>query len=169
AGMDDFLPKPIRSSELSETLRKWFSRLEPTMTRWAADQPEEYRVSGVDHDRPEVASPPVFDMGGLLERLCGDEDLARTVVRAFLEDLPKTVSRLKESLARSDAGGIALNAHTIKGAAGNAGGEALRDVSSRMETAARKGSVDSAQSLMPELERQCALFSSHAEEIGLLK
>jgi CheY-like chemotaxis protein/HPt (histidine-containing phosphotransfer) domain-containing protein len=169
AGMDDFLSKPIRSSELTETLRKWFSRLEPKMTRRVAVQPAEDRGSGVEHGHLEDAAAPAFDMEGLLERLCGDEELVRTVVKAFLEDLPRTVSRLKESLALADAGGIALNAHTIKGAAGNAGGEALRRVSSRMETAARQGAVGSAQSLMPELERQCALFRSHVEETGLLK
>jgi HPt (histidine-containing phosphotransfer) domain-containing protein len=115
---------------------------------------------------PLSAAPPpasgadaqVFDRAGMLVRLMGDEDLARTVVAGFLEDIPKQIEQLRGYLGAGDATGATRQSHTIKGASANIGGEALRAVALQMETSARAGDLEAAGSNLPDLETQFALL-----------
>ena len=97
---------------------------------------------------------PVFDKAGMTARLMNDEVLARRVGAGFLEDLPRRISALKGSLAAGDVRGSELQAHTVKAAAANVGGERLRAVALEMEKAARAGDLDAVKALMSELETQ---------------
>ena len=61
----------------------------------------------------------------MLARLMEDEDLAKMVVESFLEDIPRQIDSLKVYLEAGDATGAERQAHTIKGASANVGGERL--------------------------------------------
>jgi len=61
---------------------------------------------------------------------------------------------LKGYLETGDAAGVERQAHTIKGASANMGGECLRNAAFEMEKAARTGELRAAGRLMAELESQ---------------
>jgi PAS domain S-box-containing protein len=110
----------------------------------------EFRVSSFEFQ----VSNPVFDKAALMGRVMGDEELLKVVILAFLEDLPKQFEALKAFLEAGDAPGAERQAHTIKGAAGSIGGEALREAASEIEKAGRAGNLQAVSALMPELEQQ---------------
>jgi HPt (histidine-containing phosphotransfer) domain-containing protein len=78
----------------------------------------------------------IFDREGVLGRLEGDNELAQIVFAAFVEDIPSQIRALKDLVKSGDAPGAARQAHSIRGAAANVGGERLRALASEMETAA---------------------------------
>ena len=97
----------------------------------------------------------------------GDEDLTRTVLEGFLEDLPLQISGLEELLAAGDVAGSQNRAHTIKGATASVGGEAVRMVAAEMEQMARDGDLENMRRFLPELkERAAGLASAMRKSIG---
>jgi HPt (histidine-containing phosphotransfer) domain-containing protein len=61
---------------------------------------------------------------------------------------------------------VGRQAHTIKGAAANAGGERLRLIALKMETAADAGDLDAVRACMPELEVRFRELKEAIEERG---
>ena len=74
-----------------------------------------------------------------------DEDLARVVTESFLDDIPRQIEALRGYLDAWDAPGAERQAHTIKGASANVGGEALRALAFEMEKAGKAGDLGSAE------------------------
>ena len=159
AGMDDYLSKPLRPELLDEIL-----------TRWTGDaKTSEPPAKPVQRDPEPLAEQPSggqFDSEDLVERLMGNYDLARRVTREFIDSIPAQLAALATALDNSDARATAFAAHSIKGAAANAGGVAVRELAARMETLGASGDLTSAsevlpqlaarfQSVKPEMERFC--------------
>ena len=94
-----------------------------------------------------------------MARLMDDEDLARMVVEGFLEDIPRQITALKGYLETGDAAGAELQAHTIKGASANVGGERLLEVAFEMEKSAKAGDLSAVVEHMVELEAQFNLLN----------
>jgi two-component system sensor histidine kinase/response regulator len=76
------------------------------------------------------------------------------VVDGFLEDLPRQITALKAVLEAGDAPGVERQAHTLKGASANVGGERLREVAYEMEQAARAWDLNAAGIYLAELEAE---------------
>jgi HPt (histidine-containing phosphotransfer) domain-containing protein len=104
----------------------------------------------------------VFDRAGMLERLMDDEELAGTVVRGFLADVPRQIEALGAYLQSGEAAGAERQAHTIRGAAANVGGEALRGVAFEIEKAGKAGDLRAANALRADL---AAAFDRLREEM----
>jgi two-component system, sensor histidine kinase and response regulator len=141
AGMDDYLSKPVKPQELSDMLEKWIVKQD-------AFSQKEITVSDIE------PAQKIFDKASLLDRLMGDEELMQTVIEAFLEDIPRQINTLKGYLEVGDVPCIERQAHTIKGASANVGGEALREEAFRMEKAGKVGDLDTVKSGIPDLEIQ---------------
>jgi CheY-like chemotaxis protein/HPt (histidine-containing phosphotransfer) domain-containing protein len=164
-GMDDYLSKPISISELSEKLRAWSRKIGEK--RQGAGRPgprAPIAAHGEGGSRRKEA--PAFDADDLLDRLGGDEELARTAVGSFFENAQEMVSRLARSVEEGDTAAIGMNAHAMKGAAANVSGMALRETAFEVEQAGKAGDAGMAASLMPELMRRLDLFRNAAEEKG---
>jgi CheY-like chemotaxis protein/HPt (histidine-containing phosphotransfer) domain-containing protein len=144
SGMNDYLSKPLSANDLSEVLGR--------------RMPEANHEPGVLREiealLPASASPMVFDRDGMLDRLMNDENLSNRVVDAFLEDIPGQIETLRRCLQHSDAAGAARQAHLLKGAAANVGGEALRAVAIDLEIAGNLGNLNSIAAHIDDLDRQ---------------
>ena len=144
-GMNDYVTKPVSPQALLEALEKWL----PKEGISAGTQPK------TEARFPEVSSfmsqLPVFDKSGMMSRLMDDEELARMVVEGFLEDIPRQIAVLKTCLEAGDAAGTERQAHTIKGASANVGGERLREVVFEIEKAAKAGDLIAAGRLLVDL------------------
>jgi len=81
-----------------------------------------------------------------------DEELSKTIMKAFLSDMPRQIQSLKGFLETGDALSVERQAHTIKGASANVEGYSLRAVAFEMETAAKAGDLNSVKALMNEME-----------------
>jgi len=144
AGMNDYLTKPINPKELADTMNKWLHK--------------EVSLEGKMQTENTQSNSGVFDRQGLMERVLGDEELAKELIMSFLEDTPAQIGNLKEMIEAGVVADAERLAHSIKGASANLGGDALRAASYEVEKAAKTGNCDSAMKLVPELERQFELF-----------
>ncbi len=95
----------------------------------------------------------------MLARLMDDEDLARMIVKGFLEDIPLQILALKGHIEAGDILGAERQAHTIKGASANVGGDAMLAVALEMELAGKAGDLNAVKASMAELEVQFDLLN----------
>jgi len=149
AGMNDFVSKPVSTAMLLDTLKKWLCSKDAVIPTAASQQETPRAIEG---------ETVVFDPGSVLSRLEGDNALVQVVFQAFLEDLPLQLQALKKLVADRDDAGSARQAHSIRGASANVGGESLRKLAAEMERAADAGDWRSVVTGMDELERQCGLL-----------
>ena len=165
AGMDDYVTKPVDPKALAEALNKWLPREEET--EYAISNKEFLKVNESDETASTLiqegagivpslgeVNVPVFDKAGMMSRLMDDEDLAHKVIEAFINDAPKQIKSLKDYLAAGDVPGAERQAHTIKGASANLGGEIMRALAFEMEKAAKVGNLEYVMANLPELENQ---------------
>ena len=158
AGMNDYVPKPISPQYLVEVLEQWL----PGET---AQSKEYHKVlpQGAVIDTASESAVPVFDVAALLARLMDNEKLAHKICRGYVDDLPKHIEVLQGYLVAGDAENVGLAARSIKGAAANIGGEALRAVAHAMEQAGKAGDIESARGQLAALEEQAACLTAAIE------
>ncbi|MGD0778569.1 MAG: Hpt domain-containing protein [Candidatus Solibacter sp.] len=77
----------------------------------------------------------------------GDDRIVLELIASFQRDTARRLERLHEALARFDAGTVKAEAHSVRGAARQMGGEALAELCRSVEAAAPGMN-------WPELERQ---------------
>ncbi len=153
------MSKTVTPQSLAETLGKWLlkDRDEGESGRMKNEQWAEQRCNA----RSDVLT--VWDRTDLLERLMGDEELARTILDGFLVDIPRQTQALRSFLEAGDAPGAERQAHTIKGASATVGGEALREAAFEMEQAARTGDLEAVWALLEKLETRFEEFKKAIE------
>jgi CheY-like chemotaxis protein len=145
AGMDGYLPKPLRAHELYEVIEVFWPSL-------PAAQDE--RANGA-----HSAERKVFDRDAVLSRVEGDVELLGEVTALFLEEAPGLLSEIRDALARSDGGAVERAAHKLKGSVGIFGAERALDVAQYLEKMGREGDLTGAEEAWLRLD----------EEIGRLK
>ena len=156
AGMNDYVTKPVNPQALAEALEKWLPKEKEAQHPLVKESDETASVqpSGQTPSGEIAPDVPVFDKAGMMPRLMDDEDLARKLIEVFLDDIPKQIESLRAYLAAGDVKGAERQAHTIKGASANLGGEVLRAVAFEMEKAAKVGNLAYVTEHLPELEKQ---------------
>jgi HPt (histidine-containing phosphotransfer) domain-containing protein len=76
------------------------------------------------------------------------------VIDGFLEDIPKQIDALRSYVEAGDTAAALRQAHTIKGASANVGGEALRAAAIEMENAGRAGDLEAVKARLLDIESQ---------------
>ena len=152
AGMDAYLPKPIRHQDLIETIQ-----------RLVLDLPE---VSA--NAAPEKAPLEVLDEGLLMSRVDSDPQLLRDLVDLFLEECPHLVEEIKLAVDRKDTKAVQRGAHSLKGCCSNLAAKMASEAALKLERLAQSGELSDAERLLQELEFQLtrlkpALLAARAE------
>lgn len=124
AGMSDYISKPVDPAEVEQKLHHWLGLI------------REQNGAISKHPLPQQDTA-VWNKERALERMMHREELLRAVVASFVEDLPPMIDALSDSIARKDVEKVKYDAHTIKGAAANVGGDELAQTAMEMELAAK--------------------------------
>jgi signal transduction histidine kinase/CheY-like chemotaxis protein/HPt (histidine-containing phosphotransfer) domain-containing protein len=140
AGMNDYIAKPIHPKKLYDVIEKW------------VNEPEGVHEPEIVHE--SLPKNDVFDKNSFIDRLLGDEDLAKEIIKGFIEDSLRQINILKEAVDSKDADVIHCHAHSLKGAAANISATVLKELAYQIEIAGQTKDLIKAASLVPKLDEQ---------------
>jgi CheY-like chemotaxis protein/HPt (histidine-containing phosphotransfer) domain-containing protein len=151
-GMDDYMAKPVDLRQLADKLARWIPAA----------------VSVPLPVRPPSAEDgiKVFDHAALLDRLMGDQRLARIVLKGFLLDAPGRLSGIHQRLTAADGPGARLQAHALQGAAATVAAKGLQALALAMEEASGSGQLDRCDRLLPQATEEFERFKTRLETGG---
>jgi len=140
AGMDDFLLKPFRKEELSDTITKWL----PSALR--TEQPG--KSSG-------TTSETADDVGNGLKQLEEDygEEMVLNVIQIFIPDAEARIAQIDQAITQEDFRALEESAHGLKGGAANIGATEMAKLCEQLETQGELGSIGDAPEVMKKLVR----------------
>jgi two-component system, sensor histidine kinase and response regulator len=126
AGMDAYISKPVRASELSHTISQIVAG---NRTPPAVDERMETTV-----EAPAVSRATVeIDWVAAMEHVGGDRELLQAVASAALEEWPLLLDELRESIDRNDRATMRRLAHTFKNAFRTLGASDAYALAGRLE------------------------------------
>jgi PAS domain S-box-containing protein len=140
AGMDGYVPKPIRVKELMAALAKMCGTHATPATGATAPETSTSRVN----------------WAAALDALGGDSDLLKIVVDAVLTECPTLITQLERAMAAKDARVVHRSAHTIKGSLRTLEAAQTAMMAEQIENAGRSGDLAGVAPLVPELKRELA-------------
>ena len=111
--------------------------------------------------RTLVESPAGWSADAMIERLGGDEPLARQLVALFLGEYPRLIEQLKTSVASREADAIRRAAHAAKGCIANFIEGGPQATAHTIEQLAAGGQVDAAAALVGPLEAEIGVLVDH--------
>jgi len=147
AGADEYLTKPIRAAEL-------FGALSRMKTGNIAPDPAPAMAAD-----PVSSSVAVIDLKEALHRM-GDQETLEELARLFIEECPKLMAQIRESLAASDGIGLERSAHSLQGSSASLGAPGISRASAELQKLARSGHWIAARSVFANLEREIAALYS---------
>jgi len=140
AGMDAFMPKPIRMPEVLAMLA--------VLSRRPAE-------TGSASEPAPMDLESCADLAARLERATGgNKNLLRSLVSNLLSDAPKRLSALRRALEKNDGEGIASAAHALKGALGLFGADRAVQAARNLQLIGRSGQLDGADHELGALEEE---------------
>jgi CheY-like chemotaxis protein/HPt (histidine-containing phosphotransfer) domain-containing protein len=145
-GMDDYLAKPLRLSDLGAKLARWL----PQQCDMPPDTAPEARLSDISTEVP--AAEVVWD-AGTLTRMVGDQpEMHRRLLDKFLLNSEEHVAAIVSAVAAGDLDTVAGVAHKMKSAARTVGALQLGALCQVLETSGRAGDIDAVNPRSAELE-----------------
>jgi HPt (histidine-containing phosphotransfer) domain-containing protein len=94
----------------------------------------------------------ILDDGRLFEMVGGDEDFIVEILELYVQASGADVESLVSAVGR-DAGAEASRlAHTLKGASGNVGADAMMDLCQRLELALKNNATNEVTALVAKIE-----------------
>ena len=138
AGCNEFLPKPIKKCQLREALLRWLDKDEPIPFHRTESIPS----SQSDGDRQQAV---------IHSTLLAEDPEMEPLVVDYVQNLPGTLHRLEENLARADEESLAQGAHRLKGTGGGFGYQQLTDLAAQLEKEALAGEPEACGRIIPRL------------------
>ena len=144
SGMDDYISKPVQMDRLAAKLHDW-------LPATPADTTESDAASSPKLVIPEQLDRQVIEQLSALRNGRG-RDVLGQVVKVFLEETPKLLERLRESVSTAELDKVGKLAHSLKSASGNLGAIQLVQLCASIEAAAQTGDADQVTQLFDALQ-----------------
>ena len=127
AGMDGYVPKPLRPAELFEV------------------------IEGLAGSAPPREAAAAIAKG-VLDRFDGDLGLLRETLLAFAASVPDDIAQIRAALSEGGAPALLYAAHRAKGAALTFGPSGMTELTARLEGMGRTGELGGAAAVATRLE-----------------
>jgi TMAO reductase system sensor TorS len=147
AGMDDYLPKPLRQEDLKAALERWLGA--PAEPASAPDIPAP--VAGPE--RSTVINSRALDSIRALQHP-GGPDLVQRVTSIYLLDAPKLLAQLGEAVGRGDGQAVRNAAHSLKSSSASVGATRFTELCREMEALAKSNRIDECERNLPALQQE---------------
>jgi CheY-like chemotaxis protein/HPt (histidine-containing phosphotransfer) domain-containing protein len=155
AGMDDYLSKPVRFSELITILQKW--------VRSQAEPPSQPDFPVTDETQPTLppvppSSPLDAEAFAALKSLESAEDpgFLRSVVEQFVQDTTAHLTTLHLAVNTGDAVALERAAHTLKSTSASMGALKMSMFCHELQVRGREKSVADATGYVEQLQDEFA-------------
>jgi len=135
AGMDGYITKPVRFSDIEQTLAG---------------------LAGTPGTPAEPAQAASWNKVEALDRIGGDEELLREVCEIFLEESPKLLKKLQQAVAAGDADGVVRAAHSLKGESSYLSASGTSRAARQLEEMGHNKDLSHARDTLAVLEREVA-------------
>ena len=157
AGMDEYIPKPIRISILREKLGDVLSKRSADV----AQTPEDDLVTDSNastsvqkvapEGEPAEATAPL-DWDRARETVAGDESLLTELLKMYLGECKTLFDEINEAVQTQDGPAIRRAAHTLTGASRSVGAQQTCELAQQMEEAGSTEDIDQARRVLVQLE-----------------
>jgi CheY-like chemotaxis protein len=160
AGMNDFLPKPVKLEDLTQVLRKWVSPSSSTIPDENDAEPPQAEHTMASPPSPALAPDPAppLDPAVLadLRRLGGDEDPAffTSVIDRFCQDSAKHLEAITRAIQGNHRDALIKRAHALKGSARIIGAKPLAALAFRLEQMEDPNILENAQDVFVALQAE---------------
>jgi len=180
AGCDDYLAKPIRRKKLFETIRKYLP-LESEALSAEADSGTVI-IDGTDQSYSDSKSQTieastqqnnedVVDWASIA-KICDDENMINRLAKTILENGPKHIKSLAESIQIQNPKDVLLYAHKLRGEALAVGATQFAEKAERIELAGEEKDIKTAALLFDDFQAEfekLVLFLTQPDWMELAK
>jgi two-component system, sensor histidine kinase and response regulator len=173
-GMNDYLSKPIRLSELEAVFDRWKRSIQ-AQPNPAVDSKAKGDGPAMDSNRPQAAlnvpdlteGAPV-DLGRLFEVSDGPEQL-RELIDLYLRQSKKLIEDLSLAIRSGDAAAVERCAHQLLGASANCGMTEILSSLRALESMGRSGSLSGAEQAYADASGELDRITVFLENNGYCK
>jgi CheY-like chemotaxis protein len=153
AGMDGYITKPLRFSDIERTLAGLTGSLEtPGQPRVIAQA----MAQVIETSQAPAAAAAFWNKAEALERVQGDEKLLKEVCQIFLEESPKLLLRLQQAVAEGDSVKVMHAAHGLRGESSYMSASGIFQAARELEGMGRRQNLSGAGDRLVLLEREMA-------------
>ncbi len=156
-GMDDYLSKPFTQEQLTTMLAEWL----PSAEAPQVDVTEEAETATAQETIYHELDPRAIENLRALRA-----GLLLKVLDIWLEESPRLLSQIQQSVAEPDFPVLLRAAHSLKNSAANLGARRLAQLCLQMEQKARQENPHELPNLLAEIE---SLFMITKDEIARLR
>ena len=165
AGMNDYLAKPIKASDLYAVVLRNAPE-SPVGPRGEAGPLPEPPIEATGAGDAADVTDGVFDLGTALTNVGGSEEIFQTMIGCYFEEKADLLPNLEGAVAEGNAEVVQRVAHTIKSSVGTLGAEAARGAAYDLEMIGKSKELAEAgahlASLKHELARLDVALRKHA-------
>ncbi|MEI7815777.1 MAG: response regulator [Desulfuromonadales bacterium] len=157
--MDGYLSKPARPVDIIATLCKLIPEQSMHVSKSTTVSSKEPEAMPEEPRAALSVINPVFNRSELLERLGGREEMLGRFVGMFSRNVAGYMETLESAIKRGDCEQVRIQAHAIKGAAGNISAARLLETASAMESHGRDQRLEEAAELLQKLKDELEEFT----------
>ena len=145
AGMDDYVSKPIKPTQLYEVIE-----------RIAAARSARRTSNGLSRDGENLdeEQEPAFDREETLQRVGGDRAFLAEIADVFCGDSPRLLDEIRQQIENEDAAGLEQAAHRLKGSVANFSARPAFETAHTLEMMGQRRDLSNAHEVFETLEKQ---------------
>lgn len=149
AGMDDYLPKPVRPESLRKMIETWgdeIARMDSSPTPPAENVPE-HQITAMEDQNSEgnQAGPPPVDIVKLRDLGGGTDEGLQELVDLYLDQTSSQIEEIQTALSAGNAGEVRRVSHSCAGANATCGMDGLVAPMRELERMGNDGDISLAQ------------------------
>jgi PAS domain S-box-containing protein len=144
AGMDGYVSKPLRPSELFAAIEELTSIPAP------AGKKEPSKLARQSDNVTEA----VFNKEDALASVDGDKSFLKEIVELFVKECPTMIAPIRQAVNEGNAPAVDRASHKLKGVVGNFGGRNAYDLAWKLEQLGKNGDLTGAKEAFASLEKE---------------
>ena len=157
AGMDDFIGKPVRLSDVIRCICRLFPLPEDTAPP---------KSEPIVDPQPRVVQSALVDRQKLLEHLASDHEMLREVIASYLAHEAELLRAVESAVARGDAKALQFAAHKLKGAVATFLVESVRQAAFVLEQMGQKNDLADVDRAFSELRKLLSVLREELRAIS---